>query len=517
MIDPEHDRLLRLIEFRQAAIDSSLTQAALDIQRNYDDIASLRALLTTPDEVVIQPGQPIQPALDAAPEGTVIKFAPGVHASSGFEVRKRLTLTTYGFNTPLGSRITDDDAGQLANLHVTNNGTITVLGTNVLLDALALSGNPTELLNFGRVVGQTTYESQPDNITGMRLLFIRPTGTSSGARRGVGLHCRNGTLIGCAIQGMRRVGEDSLAIYGVNGQGPFTITDCLLDAAGQNVMFGGDDPRIPSLVPADISFNDCDFIKDPTLRGTTYTVKNLFELKVGLRVMVRRSRFRNIWDAGQGGYAVMLTVQSQNGTNPAAQVGAVMFDDCEFRDCAAGFNIIGYPQVFPTVGQQTRDITVRDCRMFLNRVMYGGQGWPFFLSREVADVAIYNNYIDTGYQPSRSTNIIYQQGGPVRGLMFYRNVIPYSGQSSPYTGNYGVSGYWNGTTYHRAVNVGNYFPPNANGEPAIVSNAWGSFPQSANLPSNLHMSSAAILAECNSDGYTLDTGGLATYGPRSSQ
>ena len=45
---------------------------------------------------------------------------------------------------------------------------------------------------------------------------------------------------------------DSQAINGYNGAGPFTIENNYLEAAGENVLFGGADPAVTNLVPSDI-------------------------------------------------------------------------------------------------------------------------------------------------------------------------------------------------------------------------------------------------------------------------
>ena len=40
---------------------------------------------------------------------------------------------------------------------------------------------------------------------------------------------------------------------GWNGPGPFLIENNYLEAAGENVMFGGSDPSIANLVPSNIT------------------------------------------------------------------------------------------------------------------------------------------------------------------------------------------------------------------------------------------------------------------------
>ena len=73
-----------------------------------------------------------------------------------------------------------------------------------------------------------------------------------GARRGVALNSRESAVINSYLSDFKEVGADSQAIVGWNGSGPFRIANNYLEAAGENVMFGGADPTIDGLVPADI-------------------------------------------------------------------------------------------------------------------------------------------------------------------------------------------------------------------------------------------------------------------------
>ena len=70
-----------------------------------------------------------------------------------------------------------------------------------------------------------------------------------GARRGVALNSRESAVINSYLSDFKEVGADSQAIVGWNGPGPFRIANNYLEAAGENVMFGGADPTIDGLVP----------------------------------------------------------------------------------------------------------------------------------------------------------------------------------------------------------------------------------------------------------------------------
>ena len=73
---------------------------------------------------------------------------------------------------------------------------------------------------------------------------------------------------------------------------------------------------IAGVVPSDITVEDNFFTKNPSWRGTTWTVKNLFELKNARRVLVRHNIMQFNWSGAQAGYAIVLTPRNSNGTNP---------------------------------------------------------------------------------------------------------------------------------------------------------------------------------------------------------
>src|SRR3989442_422817 len=91
---------------------------------------------------------------------------------------------------------------------------------------------------------------------------------------------------GARIAEIKAVGQDSQAIAGWNGPGPYAITNNYLEGAGENVIFGGADPTIPNLVPGDITIAGNAIAKRPAWRSENWTVKNLLELKNARRVSI---------------------------------------------------------------------------------------------------------------------------------------------------------------------------------------------------------------------------------------
>ena len=75
-----------------------------------------------------------------------------------------------------------------------------------------------------------------------------------GQKRGITMNSAKTTIVDSFISDIKAVNADSQAIAIYNGPGPFTITNNHLEGAGENVLFGGADPAVTGLVPADAVF-----------------------------------------------------------------------------------------------------------------------------------------------------------------------------------------------------------------------------------------------------------------------
>ena len=73
-----------------------------------------------------------------------------------------------------------------------------------------------------------------------------------GQKRGFTLNGARLKILNSYVSDIKAVSADSQAIAGYNGAGPFTIENNYLEAAGENVLFGGADPAVTNLVPSDI-------------------------------------------------------------------------------------------------------------------------------------------------------------------------------------------------------------------------------------------------------------------------
>jgi hypothetical protein len=99
-------------------------------------------------------------------------------------------------------------------------------------------------------LGEDTTVAPPYDIT-LDRVYIHGD-RYKGQKRGITLNGKQLSVLNSYISDIKAVNADSQAINGYNGAGPFTIENNYLEAAGENVLFGGADPAVTNLVPSDI-------------------------------------------------------------------------------------------------------------------------------------------------------------------------------------------------------------------------------------------------------------------------
>ena len=233
--------------------------------------------------------------------------------------------------------------------------------------------------------GEVILLQDSTNIYLDRLLIV---GGVNGQKRGIRGNGQKITLTRSYIANIARTSQDSQAFCAWDGAGPYTLTNNYLEAASENVMFGGADSKSPDRIPSDISIEGNYFTKRLEWKGAGLVVKNLFEMKVGRRVTIRGNLFERNWTDGQTGYGILLKVVDQGGTAPWSVLEDVIFEQNTVRDTENGFNILGHDYAKPS-GGATR-ITIRNNLLVTS-------GTAFQIGGEVGDLAIDHNTIDQGY------------------------------------------------------------------------------------------------------------------------
>jgi len=255
-----------------------------------------------------------------------------------------------------------------------------------------------------------------------------------GSRRGIALGSRETAVIDSWLSDFKEATADSQAIAGWNGAGPFRIENNTLEGAGENVMFGGADPRVPGLVPSDIEILRNHFRKplawkkdDPQYAGAKWSTKNLFELKNARRVLVSGNLFEQNWVNSQNGFAILLTVRNQDGKAPWSAVEDVTFENNVVRHTAAGINVLGRDDSAPS-GPAAR-IRIRN-NLFedVGTERWGGGGKLFQILAGAADVVIDHN---TAFQTG---SIVTAEGRPNPGFVYRDNIAPHNAHGIVGTG-----------------------------------------------------------------------------------
>lgn len=160
-------------------------------------------------------------------------------------------------------------------------------------------------------------------------------------RRGIEMDGAYVAVVDSYLSGFQEVMTDSQALAAWNTSGPLQIVDDYIEAASENVMFGGSDSREAALIPSDIELRGNTIFKPLSLIGTNYSVKNLLELKSAQRVLVTGNTLQNNPAAGQSGYAVLITPRNQNGTAPWSVTADISIIGNNLINVGSGFDLLG--------------------------------------------------------------------------------------------------------------------------------------------------------------------------------
>jgi hypothetical protein len=217
--------------------------------------------------ILVARGGNLQTALDSAQPGDTVLLEEGAEFVGNFVLPVKsgttpITLRTSAPDTvlpPSGTRIQPSQKGLLARLRSPNSDAAlrTAVGAHhwtvkYLEFAANYEGNG-DIVQIGDgSSAQDTIDKVPHHIT---LTHLYVHGDSLwGQKRGIALNAASVTIRDSYVADCKGVGQDTQAIGGWNGPGPYTIENNYLEAAGENVMFGGADPSILNLVATGITF-----------------------------------------------------------------------------------------------------------------------------------------------------------------------------------------------------------------------------------------------------------------------
>lgn len=382
---------------------------------------------TTGPVHVVANGDDLQSAINAAAPGDVIALQPGVVFKGSLTLPKKsadgwITIRT---NTPdttfpaRGTRVNPSDAGLMPIIESDDDSAIQAEAGAHHYRFIGIQIRPRAGVYIKNLVllgvGATTVDALPHHIVFERCYVHGDP--SVGGRRGIALNAGDTAIVDSYFSDFKGDGEDTQTILGWNGTGPFAIINNYLEAAGENIMFGGADPDIVNLVPSDIVIRDNHFSKPLAWRNSQWSIKNLFELKNARRVLVEHNLFEYNWPQSQNGYSILFTPRNQDGDSPWSMVRDVTFRKNLIRHVSSGVNILGTDDIRPS--QQTKRILIRD-NVFddVSGANWGGIGNLIQLINGAADVTVDHNTAFESYA------VLVATGQPNLGFTFTNNIVP---------------------------------------------------------------------------------------------
>src|SRR5882724_2654108 len=340
----------------------------------------------------------------------------------------------------------------------------------------------TSATNYGLVAleapnGNTALAQAPTDIVFDRC-YIHGTPTGN-VRRAIMMNSARTAVVDSYLSDLHEVGADSQAIAGWNGPGPFKIVNNYLEGSGENVLFGGADPRIANLVPSDIEIRKNYLFKPASWRvgtasyaGIRWAVKNLLELKNAQRVLIDGNLLENNWADAQNGYGVLFTPRNQDGTAPWSVVRDVTFTNNIVRHSGGGLNLMGTDNIYSS--QPTQRILIQN-NLFddINGPAWSGTGTFLQVMDGGTDIVVDHN---TSLQSGNMITATYATAlNPAPSFVFTNNILSYN--------LYGVFGDYGVGLGMTAINT--YFPGASFVRNGIAGGLASNFPADNYFPSTL--------------------------------
>ena len=375
-------------------------------------------------DVQVKTSDDLQAALNSARPGDTILLSAGATYVGHFVLPARadtsdtrvITIKTGGPEAlPEGRRMAPAAAVNLAKLRSPDNQAVlqTAPGARfwrITLIEFMPNANPAgDIITLGDGSGaQKALTDIPADIT-LDRVYVHGD-ANQGQKRGIALNSQRTTISNSYISDIKAVGQDAQAICGWNGPGDYTIVNNYLEAAAENILFGGADPSILNLVPTHIVIRGNTISKPVSWRGSPWQVKNLVELKNASDVTIDSNVIEHNWAAAQSGFAIVMTPRNQDGGCPWCEVQQVQFTQNVVRDVEAGINILGTDDTHPS--QQTVGLT------FSNNIFDGlGGGYFLIMTHTPRNIVIdHNTIIGTSFSG------ILEMENTIDGLVFTNNL-----------------------------------------------------------------------------------------------
>jgi Right handed beta helix region len=376
--------------------------------------------------VSVAEGGDLQAALNQAQGGDTITLAAGAAFTGHYQLAHNgssrwITIQSSAIGSlPAGQRVSKTQANFLPKLITPDAGAVLVIpsGANyyrfVGVEFTEKPGVYVQDLIQAGTASEKTVAALPHDLDFDRVYVhaLLPTG----GKRGLALNSGEATVENSYFENFVSDWQDTQAIAGWNGPGPYRIQNNFLQAGGEIVAFGGATTSIRGVIPSDILIENNDFFKptswwdgDPHHSGPHIRAKNHFELKNAQRVLVQNNTFtNNMVGADQVGCTILLAVRDEGGQVPWATVSHITVQNNVFRHVAGGIFLMGHDG---DGGGTAQDLTIRN-NLFVDLGVMGGDGRWLEIVSGVQKAAIdHNTAFPTGWlvvfagSPSHQVNL----------------------------------------------------------------------------------------------------------------
>ena len=242
--------------------------------------------------------------------------------------------------------------------------------------------------------------------------YVHATGLNR-ARRGFALNSAETSITNSYVSGFAGAGDETQAIAGWNGPGPFHIVNNYLEGGGEVILIGGADPAVPNLVPSDIEIRR-NYLRKPREWNGRALIKGTFELKNAKRVVIEG----NLIESDILTTAIVLTVRNQGGKAPWSTLEDVEFKNNIVRHASTGINILGTDNEHRS--QEARRIRIVN-NLLVDIVADKPDNIPYFLQTNGGQqITVVHNTVQ------QAGNIITAYGAPIGSFIFRDNIVQFN-------------------------------------------------------------------------------------------
>jgi hypothetical protein len=213
-----------------------------------------------------------------------------------------------------------------------------------------------------------------------------------GGTRGILMHGTDISVIDSYISDFKADGADTQALCSFRSPGPLKIFNNYLEAAGENVMFGGDSVISEDLIPSDIEIRNNHFFKPISWQGGSWVIKNLFESKTSKRVIIEHNTFENMWHSAQD-FAVNLKSVNQYGGDTFNVTENITIRYNIFKNVGDGFSLAGDASEGGYTAQTPNNIDINNNLIILNTSLGDGRAFQIVSNPPIENLTINHNTV----------------------------------------------------------------------------------------------------------------------------